>query len=117
MAKEHRYRTSKGNFIALCDADDIWHRDKLRIQSNIAKNTNAKFITCARKIIKDYNDYDVCSVFDRCSYKLINKSDFRYRNPIVTSSVLISTDLFRQNKFLEIRELVAVEDYDYGSDA
>ena len=67
---------ARGNFIALCDADDIWHRDKLRIQSNIAKNTNAKFITCARKIIKDYNDYDVCSVFDRCSYKLINKSDF-----------------------------------------
>lgn len=103
---------AKGDFIALCDADDVWHVEKLRIQAEVAEKSKSNFVSCSRHIIKDLSAYDTEKKINEYTFKIIKEEALRFRNPIVTSSAMIAANILKENLFLEIDNLVAVEDYE-----
>lgn len=48
-------KMAKGKYICFIDADDIWHKDKLKSQINFMRNKNALFSHCSYKIINNNN--------------------------------------------------------------
>lgn len=52
----------KGSFIALLDADDVWHKDKLKEQIEEQKRTGADLIYCSYAIINEKGDR-ICDDF------------------------------------------------------
>ena len=103
---------AKGDCIAFCDADDIWHIEKLERQAEIMTQFGVKFVSCGRKIITKYEFFDSKSAILHCRTQYVEKRDFRYQNPIVNSSVLIDRKILERNKFIEDPRLIAVEDYE-----
>ena len=43
LSRNKGIKVSKGEFIAFCDADDLWNKDKLKIQLNFMKKENILF--------------------------------------------------------------------------
>ena len=43
LSRNKGIKVSKGEFIAFCDADDLWNKDKLKIQLNFMKKANILF--------------------------------------------------------------------------
>lgn len=105
-------KLAASSLIAFCDSDDVWHKDKLKIQLEAIKFTGSKFISTNRKIVSNLNDFDTNSSLKEVKYEVISPKSFVFRNPIVNSSVLISKELFNNAGFLENKDLVAVEDYE-----
>jgi teichuronic acid biosynthesis glycosyltransferase TuaG len=101
---------SKGEFVALIDADDIWHRDKLLECSKVLDNDiiyhkercfNQNIddgIGCPTKNIQELND--------------LHKNMLINGNIFSPSAIIIKKTLFTTNKFNESMEYHGVEDYD-----
>jgi teichuronic acid biosynthesis glycosyltransferase TuaG len=97
-------KKSKGQFLAFIDADDTWHKDKLRYQIYFMKKNNFLFT---------YTSYFIINEKDKKigKYK-INKS-IKYQNllnscDIGLSTVMINSKLKKQIKFSDLR---TKEDY------
>ena len=104
---------SNGEYIAFLDSDDIWHKDKLKIQIDYMLKYKYNF-TSTNSILIDKNSKIINSI----KYKildLINKGnskknmcDLVKNKFIATSSVIVKKEfisLFNQDK-----ELISVED-------
>ena len=106
---------ARAQWVALCDADDLWHPLKLRYQLDLAARTGADLVCCA---IEDVQDGKVATLLDRTLPAAITAKPLRYwqmiiKNRIATSSVLCRRrDICDGGGFDTARELVAVEDYD-----
>ncbi len=96
---------AKGDYIAFCDADDLWHKNKLEIQISYMKKNKLNFSHTSYKIINYYG-------------KIIGK--FRIKNElnyqfllrscdIATSSVVISKNIFK--KKVSFSSFKTKEDY------
>lgn len=46
---------AQGQFIAFLDSDDLWHKEKLRIQTSYMKENNISFTYCAYEKINEHN--------------------------------------------------------------
>lgn len=79
-------------YIALLDQDDAWHAKKIEIQLNFMLNQPEFSITSHTVyVVKDEKvpDLDV----ENYRFKIVNKWALLFRNPIVTSSVMMRKDL------------------------
>jgi len=101
---------SKGNFIALIDADDIWHKNKLLECSNF---TDFDIIyhkeRCFNKNIDDGKECptrDVKEIGDLHKNMLINGNIFS------PSAIIIKKEILLGEKFNEAVEYHGVEDFD-----
>jgi teichuronic acid biosynthesis glycosyltransferase TuaG len=106
---------ARSRWVAFCDADDIWHPRKLRLQIDLAQNECADLVCSAIKdfihgtkpILPDQVFEDSLSVHCLPYWQMLLK------DRIATSSALCSRDaLIQIGGFNTARDLVAVEDYD-----
>lgn len=107
---------ARGEYIAFLDSDDIWDKDKLKIQIKSLQNRKILSFSSARYI--DENSKNIYPIFQKIrkliQYKIFKKKLqglFAY-NPIILSSVLIKRSIFLKFKFDENKSLVGIEDLD-----
>ena len=100
-------KKAKGDYIAFCDDDDIWFKNKLEIQMEYLLRENIDLISSNVVLFRGKHYTKIFAQSKNRKVKSI--SDFLYRNQINTSTVLLR----KSNKvyFNEDPNLVAIEDY------
>ena len=105
---------AKGEYIAFCDDDDFWHKNKLETQTTLLQNNPDAILvsTMAKSIGIKCN-------FPRENFGIVNlkqvlfKTHIYYSNPIILSTVLVKKKiLLAIGCFSENKNLIAVEDFD-----
>lgn len=105
----------KTDFIAFCDADDIWLPEKLEIQtghlhanqSSIGCHTDAIYIGPDGKYIRSVQSVPKYRTEDEQFLALLVGGNY-----ICFSSLLFRTDVLRGERFDESNALIGAEDYD-----
>ena len=104
LSRNKGINVSKGEYIAFCDADDLWNKNKLKIQLGVMKKENILF-SHSNYLIIDYDSKKIGSfkVPKNISYdQLIKSCD------IGLSTVMISKSLAKNNLFSDLK---TKEDY------
>ena len=104
LSRNKGIKVSKGEYIAFCDADDLWNKDKLKIQLSFMKKENILF-SHSNYLIIDYASKKIgnLKVPKKISYnELIKSCD------IGLSTVMISKSLIKNNLFSNLK---TKEDY------
>jgi len=104
---------ARAEWVAFCDADDLWRADKLRQQLDAARRDRADLVCSA---IKDFPDGSA-PVFPASGSPAQGRPlrwwPMLMKNRVATSSVLVKRSLVQSAGGFPIeRELIAVEDYD-----
>tara|TARA_B100000035_G_scaffold264316_1_gene236307 strand:- start:252 stop:1025 length:774 start_codon:yes stop_codon:yes gene_type:complete len=104
LSRNKGIKVSKGEYIAFCDADDLWNKDKLKKQFNFMKKENLLFSHSSYSII-DYASKKIgnLKVPKNISYNQLIKSC-----DIGLSTVMISKSLTKKNLFSNLK---TKEDY------
>ncbi len=110
-------KLSKGKYIAFCDDDDLWERDKLERQIKMTSKgynfifTNTKYFKSSKGLFnKVYSKYVISLIINKLNNK-ISYFLLSVTNPIVNSSVLVKKNLISKIKFNESILYTATEDY------
>ena len=96
---------AKGQYIAFCDADDLWHKEKLHIQIAFMKKKKINFSHTSYKII---NYFGKTLGYFKIAKKL-NYQDLLKSCDIATSSVMINRNIIKKN--LLFSNFTTKEDY------
>ncbi len=105
-ARNNGVKKSQGEFIAFLDADDEWHKDKLKIQIEIMQDKKLIFLGSAYQ----YDEFDYENI-DGIKMEEYNFNDLLLKNRFSTPGVIIRKDfLLELHGFDE--SLRYVEDYD-----
>lgn len=113
--RNHGVQAARGRWVALCDADDLWHPSKLRLQIDLAQREGADLVCSA---IEDFTDGDSPALPGQAlpaqwASQCLPYWQMLLKNRIANSSVLCRCEALQQGGGFETaRELIAVEDYD-----
>jgi glycosyltransferase involved in cell wall biosynthesis len=106
-------QSARAGWVALCDADDLWHPRKLRLQLDVATRGRADLVCTA---IRDFADGVAPSMSPPPTQPVVQRLPYwqmLLKDRIATSSVLCRREaLLNDGGFDTALELVAVEDYD-----
>jgi len=105
---------SSGEYVAFCDADDLWARHKLEVQMGVASDSDAAVVSA---IARDFPDGTVPKPFKRpegrVSLSKVSHGALLLKNWINLSSVLIRRSvLAAAGPFNAAQSHIAVEDFD-----
>ena len=91
LSRNKGIRYAKGKYIAFCDADDLWHKNKLKVQIDYMQKHKLNFCHSSYRIINFYGKIigSFC-VVDKLNYSSLLKSC-----DIATSSVMISKNILQ----------------------
>jgi len=97
-------RFAKGYYITFLDADDIWHKDKIKIQSKFMIKNNLFF---------SYTSYNVISNTNKIIGRIKSKTTLNYSNLIKSCDIGLSTVMFQKSikKYIYFPNLKTKEDY------
>jgi teichuronic acid biosynthesis glycosyltransferase TuaG len=109
-------RHAKGEYIALCDDDDLWHRDKIQKQIALMLQENLEFTFTACSVI----DETGAAIGDHLlgDFARVGKSKFLFSlgGMIYNSSMVVSRSLLNKSGlFDEAASLRTGEDYEICS--
>lgn len=96
---------AKGDYLAFCDDDDIWVKDKLSIQNQIIDTSGCDLVYSGMFIFKDEINEKQVNV----GRKVFSFDDMLWGNPIVLSSVLVKNQ--SSVRFPIDQKFVTIEDY------
>jgi teichuronic acid biosynthesis glycosyltransferase TuaG len=90
---------SKGKFIAFCDADDIWKKNKLSLQLSFMKKNNLNF---------SHTSYSIINQDSKIVGKFIIKKKIDYQNLLAScdiglSTVIISKKILKNDYFSNLK--------------
>jgi len=96
---------SKGDYIAFCDADDVWKKNKLLNQLNFMKKKRINF---------SHTNYSIINKYSKIIGKFRIKKKIDYHNllkscDIGLSTVMVSKKILLKNKFCDLK---TKEDYE-----
>ncbi len=108
---------SKGNYIAFCDADDLWEKDKLKIQMDCMFNNNRGYAAIhSDSMIIDEAGIPTGERFSTL-YQRINKSGNLFHELCLTNFINIQTVLLRRQCINDVglfeEDIKYVEDWIY----
>lgn len=104
-------KNSTGEYIAFCDADDIWHPQKLEVQVKFLE----KYDFVCSKIDVFKNEIDIkFEAFIRFNFEFseIKHDRLIKKNFIANSSVILNRKILNDLWFSNDQKLIAVEDYE-----
>ena len=100
-------KESLGGLLAFIDSDDVWHKEKLAIQSKYLSKYN---LVCSRSDYVDSFSHMIKTTSKKSNTELTLCSVIR-KNRIITSSVIVHKDLFLKIMFDSDPMLIGFEDY------
>jgi len=88
---------SKSHYLAFIDSDDVWHKDKLKLQINFMEKNQHNFT---------YSYYKTYNHKTKKTNKIITPENFNFNNfikntSIATSSMIITRSLTKNIKFID----------------
>lgn len=101
---------SQGSFVALIDADDIWHEDKLLECSNYFDSDI--IYHKERCFNKSVDDGKLCPTKNINNIEDLHQEMLIYGNIFSPSAIMIKKEILLKNKFNETPEYHGVEDFD-----
>ena len=95
---------ANGSFIAFLDADDIWNKNKLKLQLNFMKKNKIDF---------SYTSYQIVNKKEKIikeipAAKIMDYKKLLYACDIGLSSVMVNSELLKKNRFTSLK---TKEDY------
>ena len=97
---------SRGKYVAFCDSDDLWHKNKLKFQISNMKKLNSKITSTNYNIIDQNNNI----LSSRKSREYLNFNNLLNSCDIGLSTVVVKKTLFK-NKNYKFANLKTKEDY------
>lgn len=88
-------KSSKTKYIAFLDSDDVWHKDKLRLQTIFMKKNNIPISHTAFNIVDKFSK----KITQRISKKKLYYKDILKSCDIGLSTVMIDRIFLKKNKF------------------
>tara|TARA_S200000501_G_C20844900_1_gene753237 strand:- start:1266 stop:2033 length:768 start_codon:yes stop_codon:yes gene_type:complete len=105
LSRNKGLSVSKGEYIAFCDADDLWNKDKLKIQIKFMKNNKLNFSHTSYHVI----DKDGKKIGNFKVKKKINYQELLKSCDIGLSTVIVKKKIIKNNNFF--CQLKTKEDY------
>ena len=105
LSRNKGLSVSKGEYIAFCDADDLWNRDKLKTQIKFMKNNKLNFSHTSYYVI----DKDGKKIGNFKIKKKINYQELLKSCDIGLSTVIVKKKIIKNNNFF--CQLKTKEDY------
>ena len=99
-------KLSNGEYIAFCDCDDLWKKNKLEFQLNFMQQHNVNFSFTSYDIIDQNNDF----IEIRKAPNYLDFLKLRSSCDIGLSTVIIKNRIFDNNKY-QFANLKTKEDY------
>jgi teichuronic acid biosynthesis glycosyltransferase TuaG len=104
MSRNIGIKASKGKFIAFLDADDLWHKNKIKNQIDFMKEKKINFSYCGYQIISKSKKF----IKKIISPKKVTFQKLLYACDIGLSTVILKSNLLKSNKFSSLK---TKEDY------
>lgn len=105
---------ARGRYIALCDADDLWMKNKLAAQMEVMMSSGARMCSAEAKRFSDKEgiNLDDYNIGRQVEWRRVGLLENQLKNKIVTSSVVVERKMLLKYPFKEDARYRVVEDYD-----
>jgi len=99
MSRNKGILVSKGKFIAFCDADDVWKKNKLSLQLLFMQKNNLNF---------SHTSYSIIDQNSKIVGKFMIKKKINYQNLLTScdiglSTVIVSKKILKNNNFSKLK--------------